>query len=155
MWVAIVNRNRRGDIVRSCPVRGETKPAALEKRLIADRASVSALDDENQWKRGSFEPPWRRLVRRITEILADRATLGFPLRCPVLHAWHIKLVKDSGVGIKSQKILVLEPNGRKRVVAQLEMQHHAGEASHFPNRRNIPRSFAMVRGFFLVSRSAR
>jgi len=91
----------------------------------------------------------------ITEILADRATLGFPQRCAVLHAWHIKLVKDSGVGIKSQKILVLEPNGRKRVVAQLEMQHHAGEASHFPNRRNIPKSFATVRGFFLVSRSAR
>src|SRR5437868_15263008 len=69
MWVAIVNRNRRGDIARGCPVRGETKPAALEKRLIADRASVSALDDENQWKRGSFEPPWRRRVRRSPRFL--------------------------------------------------------------------------------------
>src|SRR5260370_28017635 len=68
----------------------------------------------------------------ITEILADRAPLGFPLRRALLHAWHIKLVKDSGAGIKSQEIFVLEPNGRKRVVAQLEMQHHAGPINICP-----------------------
>ena len=50
-------------------MRGETKPAALEKRLIADRASVSALDDENQWKSGSSGPPCRRLVRRSPSLL--------------------------------------------------------------------------------------
>ena len=60
----------------------------------------------------------------ITELVADRPPLCFPLRCSLLHSGHIELVKDSGVCLKSQEVPVLEPNGRKRVVAQLKMQHH-------------------------------
>src|SRR5579863_1911359 len=60
----------------------------------------------------------------ITEIIADRAPLGFPLRRALLHAWHIKLVKGPRACLKPQKVPVLKPNGRKRVMAQLEMQHY-------------------------------
>ena len=161
MWVAIVNRNRRGDIVRSPPVRGETKPAALEKRLIADRASISALDDENQWKRGSFGPPWRRLVRRSPRFLLIGSRLVSSLRRALLHAWHIKLVKDSCTGIKSQEISVLEPNGHsKRVVCPTRVcsitptsdQHLA--ASPFPSTiaRRISRSSSGENGPLTASR---
>jgi hypothetical protein len=48
MWVAIENRNRRAVIISGLPVRGEISPAAFENRLIDDRASASAPDDESQ-----------------------------------------------------------------------------------------------------------
>jgi hypothetical protein len=38
---------------------------------------------------------------QITEMLADRPSLGFPLCRALLHPWDIELVEDSRAGLKS------------------------------------------------------
>jgi hypothetical protein len=64
MWVAMENRKRRAVIISGFPVRDEINPAAFENRLIDDRASASAPDDESQWNKGSSGRSRRSPVRR-------------------------------------------------------------------------------------------
>lgn len=84
----------------------------------------------------------------ITEIVADRTPLRFPLRRALFHAWHIKLVKDSRVCLKSQKVPVLQTNGCKRVMSQLEMQHHTRSINvcPFPIHNRAPDQHEFIGG---------